>query len=279
MFEGIFGHDLQKRLLEKSICEKNISHAYLFYGKKGIGKATIAKEYAIKILETDNLDNNPDFKYIVKRDDKKDIIVEQIREELIDDVYLVPVASKYKVYIIDDAEYLNTASQNALLKILEEPPKYVVIILISSNVSAFLPTIISRLNKVSFSKLEDDIIIKYINDKFSIKLDNDILKFLDGSLGEAIEFVEKDLVSKFNDVSTLYSKIKNNDIIDALIFSNSIDFNITYLLDYFEFLLYNDSCHNSIKFVEKAKQRLNNNGNYDIVVDNMILKVINQIMR
>ena len=279
MFEGIFGHDLQKRLLEKSICEKNISHAYLFYGKKGIGKATIAKEYAIKILETDTLDNNPDFKYIVKRDDKKDIIVEQIREELIDDVYLVPVASKYKVYIIDDAEYLNTASQNALLKILEEPPKYVVIILISSNVSAFLPTIISRLNKVSFSKLEDDIIIKYINDKFSIKLDNDILKFLDGSLGEAIEFVEKDLVSKFNDVSTLYSKIKNNDIIDALIFSNSIDFNITYLLDYFEFLLYNDSYHNSIKFVEKAKQRLNNNGNYDIVVDNMILKVISQIMR
>lgn len=278
MFEDIFGHDLQKKLLEKSICEKNISHAYLFDGKKGIGKATIAKKYAMGILGTDNLDNNPDFKYIGKKDEKKDIIVEQIREELIDDVYLAPAASDFKVYIIDDAEYLNVASQNALLKILEEPPQYVVIILISSNVSTFLPTIISRLNKISFSRLDDDIINTYINQKFGVKLDNDILKFLDGSLGTAIELIQKDLISKFSDIKNLYIKVKE-DAVDALIFAGSIDFTILDMLDYFEFLLYSDSCYNCIKFVEKAKQRLSNNGNYDIVVDNMILKIVDQILR
>ena len=279
MFENIFGHDVQKKLLEKSICDKNISHAYLFDGKKGIGKATIAKAYAMEILSTDNLDNNPDFKYITKRDDKRDIIVEQIREEIIDDVYLAPAASKYKVYIIDEAEYLNAASQNALLKILEEPPKYAVIILVSSNVSAFLPTIISRLNKISFSKLNDDIITKYIDEKFGVKLDNEILMFLDGSLGSAIELIENDLINKFNDVKVLYNKVKNKETVESLIFSSTIDFGLIQLLDYFEFLLYSDSCYNCIKFVEKAKQRLSSNGNYDIVVDNMILKVINQIMR
>ena len=143
MFENIVGHQKQKEILSKSLENGNISHAYLFFGNSGIGKFKLACEFAKKILNTENLNNHPDFKVISKMSDKKDILVEQIRKELIDDVYIVPATGERKVYIINDAESLNIASQNTLLKTLEEPPKYITIILVSSNISAFLTTILS----------------------------------------------------------------------------------------------------------------------------------------
>ena len=150
MFENIVGHDRQKEILSKSIESGNISHAYLFFGNSGIGKKQVALEFAKYILKTDNLENHPDFKLVSKMEDKKDILVEQIRKEVIDDVYIVPAAGNRKVYIIDEAETLNTASQNTLLKTLEEPPQYITIILIASNISTLLTTILSRVNQVPF---------------------------------------------------------------------------------------------------------------------------------
>ena len=132
MFENIVGHEKQKEILSKSIETGNISHAYLFFGNSGIGKLKLACEFAKKILNTDNLESHPDFKLISKKEDKKDILVEQIRKEVIDDVYIVPAAGDRKVYIIDDAQDLNIAAQNTLLKTLEEPPKYIIIILVAS---------------------------------------------------------------------------------------------------------------------------------------------------
>lgn len=277
MFFNIFGHDEQKELLQKSIENKSISHAYLFTGPRGIGKATIAREYAKNILQAEKLESNPDFKYISRREDKKDIVIEQIREELIDDVFLSPVSSEYKVYIIDDAEYLNIAAQNSLLKVLEEPPEYVVIILICSNISAFLPTILSRVNKITFDILDECIVSSYIKNKYDIELDYDILKFVNGSLGAASAVVEKDLIGKFQSVLQLFEKINKKEIVEALIYAVDIDFSVIEVLDYLEYVLYKNEAYSSVKYVEKAKQRIRNNGNYDIVVDTMILKITDQI--
>ena len=163
MFEKIICHDENKKLFEKCIHGGNISHAYLFFGKEGIGKCTFAKEFAKELLNVENLDSSTEYKYISRLEGKKDIVIEQIRKELIDDVYERPLSGNYKVYIIDDAQYLNISAQNALLKTLEEPPDYVVIILIASSMSYFLPTIISRVSMVSFSNIKNEKIEEYKN--------------------------------------------------------------------------------------------------------------------
>lgn len=276
MFENIIGHDDNKKILHDDIKNNKISHAYLFVGSKGVGKYQIAKEFAKKILKTDNLDICPDYKYISKKEDKKDILVEQIRKELIDDIYLSPVTGDKKVYIIDEAEYLNVASQNTLLKTLEEPPKYVVIILISSTTSTFLPTIISRVNIINFTSIDSTKLDEYIKQKYSISFDKNILSFIDGSIGQAINIIDNNLLDEFNNINKIFEYIKDKDIISIFKSLENIKFNNN-TLDYLEHLLYSNSLILSTKFVEKAKNRLKMNGNYDIVIDNMILNIIDNI--
>lgn len=278
MFENIIGHEENKKLLENNLMQDSISHAYLFSGKKGIGKCLIAKEFARSILNVDKLESSPDFKYISKKEDKKDIIIEQIRKELIDDVYQAPVASNKKVYIIDDAECLNIASQNALLKTLEEPPKYVVVILVSSNVSAFLTTIMSRVNHLSFNGVDDNVLKVYLKNNYNIDLPDNVIRYVDGSIGQAITIVNDNVLEKFENVDKIFKYIKNKDVINAMLVASTIKLNEYQLLDYLEYLLYTDLCYSSIKYVEKAKIRLKYNGNYDIVIDNMILNIIDNIV-
>lgn len=277
MFENIVGLDKQKDMLKNMIEKNNISHSYLFTGKSGIGKCLIAKEFAKCIIGTDSLESCPDFKYITKKDDKKDILIEQIRKEIIDDVYIAPISSDRKVYIIDDANYLNLASQNALLKTLEEPPEYVVIILIANSVDAFLTTVKSRLNIINFEGLASSTIYDYILKNKGVSLSDKVLKYLDGSLGQAIYLVDNNYSEKFEFVEQLYKKIISKDYITSSKCLENIDFSDNVILEYLEHILYMNNKYSSIKFVEKARTRLKNNGNYDIVIDNMILKIINSI--
>ena len=276
MFENIVGHDKQKEILEKSIKSGNISHSYLFFGNSGIGKKKLAYEFSKQILNTDNLESHPDFKVISKKEDKKDILVEQIRKELIDDIYIVPAAGDRKVYIIDEAQDLNVAAQNTLLKTLEEPPKYVVIILIASNISAFLTTILSRVNQVAFNGIESNALKKYLQDNYNANFSDSIIEYLDGSIGKAIEIMENDLLNVFSKVDELYKYISNNDTIETLKFSSNIAFNND-ILEYLEFILYKDNRYNCIKIVENAKNRLKSNGNYDIIIDSMLLRLLDNI--
>ena len=129
MFDKVIGHDIPKKILTNDIDKNKISHAYAFVGPVGVGKCKLAEEFAKKLLNIDDLKVAIDYKKIEKIEGKKNILVEQIRKELVEDVYIHPARSDYKVYVIDDAEYLNEESQNCLLKTLEEPPAYVCIIL------------------------------------------------------------------------------------------------------------------------------------------------------
>ena len=274
MFENIIGNEDKVNILKEALNSNNISHAYLFEGAKGVGKKTIAEEFAKSILKCDNLGSSPDYKYIKRFEDKKDILVDQIRKEIIDDIYIIPASGDKKIYIIDDAEFLNTASQNALLKTLEEPPKYAVIILIASNLNTFLPTILSRVYKISFNPVNEDKLQEYILNKYNIKLSQDVLKYLNGSIGLAKEIVENNLENKFKLIDELYVCIEQKDEITSLTKSSEIDFNDIKMLEYLEFLMFSNLKYNCVNIVEKAKQRLKYNGNYDIVIDSMILKII-----
>ena len=277
MFENIVGHERQKEILAKSILNDSISHAYLFLGQEGIGKFKLACEFAKKILKTENLNINPDFRIIKKREDKKDIVVEQIRKELIDDVYIVPATGQRKVYIIDDAHQLNVAAQNTLLKTLEEPPKYITIILIASNSSSFLTTILSRVNQIPFEGVTSGVLKSYLMDNFNKTLDDSIVEYVDGSIGKAINIINNNLIEKYKNIDELYKLIQNKDIIEAFIYSSNIKFNDEDSLDYLEFVLYKKNKYNCIKIIENAKNRLKFNGNYDIIIDSMLLRLIDNI--
>lgn len=277
MFENIVGHERQKEILTKSIKNDSISHAYLFLGQEGIGKFKFACEFAKKILKTENLNNNPDFKIIRKREDKKDIVVEQIRKELIDDIYIVPATGERKVYIIDDAHHLNVAAQNTLLKTLEEPPKYITIILVASNSSSFLTTILSRVNQIPFEGVTNDILKNYLVSNFNISLDDSVVEYIDGSIGKAINIINNNLIEEYKNIDELYKFIQNKDIIEAFKHSSNIKFNDEDSLDYLEFVLYKKNKYNCIKIIENAKNRLKFNGNYDIIIDSMLLRLIDNI--
>lgn len=277
MFDNIIGHDDKKTYFKNIIQKHNISHSYIFYGEDGIGKLTFAKELAKQILKVENLEICPDYKYIEKLEDKKDIVIEQIRKEIIDDVYIAPISNEYKVYIINDAECLNTAAQNSLLKTLEEPPKYIVIILVCSNINKILPTIKSRTNKINFIGVDNNNIRRYVNEKFNINISANVLEYINGSIGKAIKIVENDLLDKFDKVDKLVEYITKKDVINSLKLSSDIEFSNKYLIEYLEFIMYMQKRYSVIKIIEKAILRLKNNGNYDIVIDNMLLKMIDEI--
>ncbi|MDD2376024.1 MAG: hypothetical protein PHD15_02055 [Clostridia bacterium] len=179
-----------------------------------------------------------------------------------------------KVYVIDGAELLNDASQNALLKTLEEPPNHAIIILIAASSANILPTVISRVYKINFNKLDGEIIGKYINENFDAKLDNNIIQFIDGSIGFAIEIVNEKLIDELNKTNELYTNIATKDIVKCMKESEKIDFSKKYILDYLQYLFFTNNKYLCTEIVEKTKERLKYNGNYDIVIDNMIIKCI-----
>ena len=179
-----------------------------------------------------------------------------------------------KVYVIDGAESLNDASQNALLKTLEEPPKHAVIILIAASSANILPTVISRVYKINFDKLNGTIIDKYISENMDTKLDNNIIDFIDGSLGFAIEIVKEKLIDELNKINELYDNMVIKNVVKCIKESEKIDFNKKYIMDYLQHVFFSNKKYLCTEIVEKAKERLKYNGNYDIVIDNMVLKCI-----
>ena len=277
MFERVIGHEDKKKYFENIIKNHNISHCYIFSGNDGIGKLTFAKQIAKNILNTDNLDTCIDYKFITKHEEKKDIVVEQIRKEIINDVYIKPISGEYKVYIIDEAQNLNIAAQNALLKTLEEPPKHIVIILICSNINKILPTILSRVSKLNFNGLRNEQIQNYLKDKLNTTLPLNVLEYVGGSIGKAISIVNNNLNEKYEQIDSLVESFQKKEVINALDLASEIDFNNNDLLEYLEFRMFKNNMYSSIRYIHKASIRLRNNGNYDIVIDNMILKIIDSV--
>jgi len=148
---SIIGHQKIVNFLDKSLEKNQLAQAYLFVGPEHLGKFSLALEFARKINGESNQKNissdisvlSPEIEEKDGKIKKKDIKIEKIRE-LEHDLSLSTSAGKYKIAIIDEAEKLNKASQNALLKTLEEPPQKTIIILITSDINKIIPTIKSR---------------------------------------------------------------------------------------------------------------------------------------
>jgi DNA polymerase-3 subunit delta' len=147
---NIIGHQKIIKFLDKSIEKDKISHAYLFCGPAHLGKFTLALDFASKItngngekINADIVIVEPEIEEKKGKTRKKGIKIEKVRE-IEHELSLSASGGGYRVVIIDEAEQLTSASQNALLKTLEEPPKKVVIILVTENANKIIPTIKSR---------------------------------------------------------------------------------------------------------------------------------------
>lgn len=105
--------------------------------------------------------NHPDIIHLM-HEKPNSISVDDVRTQIVNDVLIKPYSGKYKIYIVPDAEKMTAAAQNALLKTIEEPPAYAVILLLANNASALLPTILSRCVMLSLKPVADDKVKQYL---------------------------------------------------------------------------------------------------------------------
>ncbi len=149
----LIGHQKQVEQLRQAVKTGQLASSYLFSGPDGIGKRLVALQMAGEMAgDVHRVENgtHPDVIFLTLLEEKKDINIEQTRK-MQAAVQMHPLESKYKVVIIDNAEKMNSAAANSVLKILEEPPKATHFFLISSRPHMLLPTILSRCQKINFS--------------------------------------------------------------------------------------------------------------------------------
>lgn len=201
--------------LEGDLLNRSYSHAYLFSGSKGIGKFSHAKNFARSILKKDpegirffsGIDEFEDADlYVVQ---KKDTIKKQDIEEIIENSFAKPFSGSHKIVIIDDFDRVTAEGQNALLKTLEEPMDYLILILISSNMRNILPTIISRCRILKFQDLTQDRIEEFLlSRKVSPRNAKLFSRLSNGDVSLAIKYSEDpELLSKREDIINVTDRV------------------------------------------------------------------------
>lgn len=217
-YSDIIGHEDIVKHFKSSIELGKVSHAYILNGEKGVGKKTLAAVVA-KSLQCESGEpdpcntcksclqaesgNQPDIIWI-KHEKPSVISVDEIRTQILNDIDLKPYSSKYKIYIIPDAQLMNPQAQNALLKTLEEPPEYAIIMLLTNNMDKFLPTILSRCIVLNFKPVEPLDMMEYLTtqigvDQATARFCTD---FAQGNLGKAVRLA----------ISPEYGEIKEDTV-------------------------------------------------------------------
>ena len=220
-FADIFGQDEALAAIRSAWRADRLPHGLIFAGPVGVGKSLTARALAgVFLCDKPQGDapcgtcescrvmaagNHPDFHVIYKelirilRDDDKlkpvDIPVEVIRRELIDKANLKSGMGRGKVFIIEQAELLNAAGQNSMLKTLEEPAGRTLIILITDQPDALLPTIRSRCRTIRFAALDEQLVQKELSRRgVSADVAADAARFSEGSLGLALKLIEDGVI-------------------------------------------------------------------------------------
>lgn len=225
-FSEIIGQEHITKTLKNAISSNNIVHAYLFSGIRGTGKTSLARIFA-KTINCEKKENNdacnkcPSCISIINNN-AIDLIevdaasytgIDDIRE-LIKSAYLLPTKLKYKIFIIDECHQLSKHAINALLKTLEEPPKNVIFILVTTELHKIIPTILSRCQTFTFWKVDTKNIIKKlekISNQEKINIDNKALEIIALNSGGAV----RDSESLLGQVFSIYSALSQKEKIEA----------------------------------------------------------------
>ena len=307
IFENIIGNNKIKDMLNETVSKSKILNSYMFVGQEGIGKKLFANEFAKSILclskekeDCNNCEscikfissNHPDFEEV--QPDGNYIKIAQIRK-MQESIYQKPILSDKKVFIINNADLMTEEAQNSLLKTLEEPPQYVVIILIVSNENLLLNTIKSRCMKIYFNNISKNEMISYIEkNKLIENPTENLLDICNGSIGKAQNIKEK--IEQYNEIEKFTDNIINKkfqSVVDLM--NNAITLykskdNIDEYLEYMIVIVYNlikkesiqtqkinINYFNIIKIIENAKIKLDANSNYDMTIDELLFKIWEQV--
>ena len=215
MQNPIIGHQQIVEQLQRTVASDRIAGAYLFYGPEGIGKETVARYFAQLILCQQGAQpgappvigkgqvcgtclacrkvdsgNHPDLQFI--RPEGSLLKIGQIRE-LQKQIIYEPLEARRKIYILADTERMNPEAENCLLKTLEEPPAASVLILLTSNIQALLPTTRSRCQILQFHPMPTQALAEILVNKFSVAPDQATMLAIaaDGAIGKALTQLEK----------------------------------------------------------------------------------------
>lgn len=324
-FNDIIGQEQVKKHLQEGIKKDSISHAYIINGETGSGRRLLASALTKTLLCEDRTNvgdacgkcksciqvdsnNHPDVRFVTH--EKASIGVDDIRDQLINDITIKPYSSSHKIYIVPDADKITEQAQNALLKTIEEPPAYAVIVLITDNAKNLLQTVQSRCVILNTKPLDTKVITEYLIKNLQMEPEQARIAagFCQGNVGKAINFASSDdfhemkeeilrLLKKINemDVSDIMSFVKDLnqrkgriteylDLMllwyrDVLMFKVTKDANILLYRDEYKAISeqavsrnYED-IENIIKAIDKAKIRLNANVNFDTAVELLILAI------
>lgn len=323
-FSNIIGHESIIEYFQNAISMDKVSHAYILNGEDKSGKLMLAEAFAAALqCEEKGIEpcgncrsckqaagrNQPDILY-VSHDKPNTISVDDVRKQINDDIVFKPYSSKFKIYIVDEAEKMNIQAQNALLKTMEEPPSYAVILLLTVNADSFLPTILSRCVRLDLKPVSDEKIRKYLIEQKQVSKDQaDIcIAFAQGNVGKAIRLSDSE---NFNEMkNSAISLIKRLDEIDLHGMMEAVKKITEYKLeinDYFDFIMiwYRDvllykatadanrlifrdevysikkaASHSSYEGIEtilaaldKAKDRLRANVNFELLIELLLLTI------
>lgn len=232
-FQDILGHETIKEHFKKAIAVHKVSHAYILAGEAGMGRKSLANAFALTLLcEKGRTEpclechackqvlsgNHPDLIYVT-HEKPASIGVDDIREQINDTIMVRPYSSQYKIYIVDEAQKMTVQAQNALLKTIEEPPAYAVIMLLTTNQDAFLQTILSRCVQLKLKPLKDSVVKTYLEEKLQVKdIQAEIYSaFARGNLGKAIHLAQsEDFKMMYEEILKLLKEIKEMDISQLL---------------------------------------------------------------
>ena len=240
-FDQVVGQEDLKTHLRNAVRSGNISHAYIFGGEDGVGKSLLATLFAMDLLCEEDGDepcmtcpscakaisgNHPDIIYVT-HEKPASIGVDDIRDQLVNTADIRPYESAYKIYIIDEAEKLTPSAQNAMLKTIEEPPEYVIVILLAENPDILLPTVLSRCVTLNFKPAADVEVKEYLMQNLHVPDYQAEIEasYAQGNVGKAIRAAESaDFMHMTQDAVRLMKsskKMDSLDLIDAMKFMSA----------------------------------------------------------
>ncbi|MBP3206580.1 MAG: DNA polymerase III subunit delta' [Lachnospiraceae bacterium] len=323
-FSDIIGQEQIKEHLQNALASHKISHAYIINGEKSSGKEYIAKVFAMALqCEKGGTEpcqechsckqvlskNQPD---IIRLTHEKPntISVDDIRKQVNGDVAIKPYSSPYKIYIINEAEKMNAQAQNALLKTLEEPPEYAVILLLTANLNALLPTIISRCVVLNMKPVPDEKVRRFLMEQMQVpdyKADV-CVAFARGNVGKAKALASSEEFENVkNEALSLVKYIKDMELHEIMAAIKKISEYKLEINDYFDIMAiwYRDvllfkatqdvnhlvfreeltairkcaqrssyeGIENIVKALDTAKHRLDANVNFELVMELLLLTI------
>lgn len=324
-FADIVGQEQLREHLENAVRTGKVSHAYIINGERNAGKEFIAKTFAMAVQCENRQDaepcgechsckqalsgNHPDIIFIT-HEKPGTIGVDDIRRQINGDVAIKPYSGPKKIYVVSEGEKMTVQAQNALLKTLEEPPEYAVILILTDNVNTLLPTILSRCVVLNMKPVRDAQIKEYLMENMGIPdYKADIcVAFARGNVGKARLLANSEEFDKVKEEAITLLKyigeMELHEIVAAIKKINEYKFDVNDYMDilsiwYRDVLLFKathdvnhlifreeiqsirkvadkstyEGIERIIDALEKSKQRLNANVNFELTMELLLLTI------